>query len=269
MGTSFVVCANRLGLEVSIQGFDDKLDLFVIDFLEELLKFRIKPVRFEIHLGVYTNMLKDYPTRSLPTLLGLYFDMIIRQSYFSFEELLSALPEITIENTEALLNRILIHSKIEMLVHGNVVRLDAIQLGVKVFETIHQNKNVYPTDPLIILDRNRELCLPAGCTSEYTVVNNIHESHALLVYTQVGVCDLQMMTQLKLFQQLINAAFFNQIRMTEQLAYVTYVYIQSSFTGTMGLSMVIQSTHETEFLKSRLQAFVDSVDVRLMSALFS
>lgn len=150
----------------------------------------------------------------------------------------------------------------EVLAHGNVGKEEAIQLSEKFCQKLTKNKPPCPMNPFYLYDCNRDVQLPFG-TTEFAVSNANHENHGFLLYHQVSLQNLPQQALLELMHQLISEPYFNQIRMAEQLAYVTFVTLKVTMSGTMGLNILIQSAYSLKHLQSRVDAFLESLEVTL------
>ena len=230
--------------------------------IKELLNFSVDPSRYEIFRDIYINELKAFKSRSVTNMLHFYVEQIVTQNMWTADELLMASNDISIDIMFVLLKNILTHCQIEALVHGNILKEEAISTCQNVYNLISNAFKMYPLSTSILLDMNRDIQLNSGHRYEYTVRNDVQENHGLMIYYQIGLEDFNLRARLELFHQLISQPFFNQIRLAEQLAYMTFVQLKYSMSGTLGLCFTIQSAYSIHYLEERIDEFINSVEVK-------
>lgn len=261
VGSRWQISSNKFGLEITISGFNDKLDKFVCQVMQRLVDFQPSKEKLNTFVGIYRNTLESFKSRPLSALLIHFRENILMRSHWSNEELLGSVKSITKASISAILKNLLANCTIECLVHGNVTAKVALETCKKVQEIVQRVSPIIPVDVGIVFDLNRDVHLPDAQICQFDTTNEIHESHGLLIYYQVGLVECVEQAKLELFCQLIHAQFFNIIRMKEQLAYVTFCYTKTSMGGSMGLELLIQSSYTVRYLEERFEAFIESLYV--------
>jgi len=180
------------------------------------------------------------------------------------EELLLVFPHVDGEKAIALMKCIFANCQVETFCHGNVNKEDSIVLSKKVMHMITNGQKLCPMSDYIMFDQYRDVQLPIG-TSEMSLKHEQHESNGVIMFQQVGLQDcIKQLARLQLLHKMIQEPWFNQIRMAEQLAYVTFATLKMSSGGSMGLCFLIQSAYSLHYLESRIDAFLDSLEVCLV-----
>ena len=64
---------------------------------------------------------------------------------------------------------------------------------------------------------------------------------------------------LELFSQIINESCYNQLRTQEQLGYIVFSGVRRS-NGAQGFRVIVQSERHPEYLDSRIEAFLSSLE---------
>lgn len=264
VGIYYYVCGNKIGLEIGVRGFNDKLIDFIKALIEELSNYKVNPKRYKIFEDICYNTMDNFPTRPLLNQVATFRTYILGQTSWTMDELKEAMKEVSLDKVEALIHQVLSHFELEVFVHGNATNNEAIAVTRMVYDRLTTNTKYHPIDFRICYDMNREIRLPDQTIHEYRVNNSIHENNALLVYFQVGHETIELLAQMHLFNQIINEPFFNRIRMKEQLAYLTFVYVRHSWSGLLGFNIEIQSSYDLDYLEKRIQAFINNLEVSLI-----
>lgn len=214
-------------------GYNDKLDVLLIEILNKLIDFKIDPKKFEVFKEEYIRNLKNYPTLPMDRLLGYYTSLITSERYWGYEELLQTADDLTVESVRQFIPHFFSRLHIEALIHGNIEKSEAI----RVCDLIeNQLKTGLKTKPISLSQhfRNREIQLIDGSNFSFETINSIHETKAIQVYFQVGVQSTLSNVSLELLNQLIKEPFFNKLRTQEQLGYLTCAIIRRA-NGAQGL----------------------------------
>lgn len=213
--------------------------------------------------GLYINSLKIFDTWPISTMLYMYLDNILTANCWTFNELIEAFPHATDDKIMPLMRSIWSNCQVEVLAHGNIDQAEAVQLASKVSQLLNSNSQLKPyfSSLHLLYDKNRDIHLPGTC--EYALTNAFHENHGFLVHYQMGILNLQQQALLELMHQIISEPYFNQIRMSEQLAYVTFVSPKFTACGSVGLDILIQSAYELKYIESRVDAFLNSLEDHL------
>ena len=146
---------------------------------------------------------------------------------WSYEELIAALDNLTIESVTNMKKTIFSTFFIEAFVHGNVSKQGALS-----FCDLIENKLIghYKSIPLANHSNTnlREIVLEPGTFHRYETVIDIQKPKAINAYFQVSFDDLEEASKLQLVNQMISEPFFDILRTKEQLGYVTYSRVQTS-----------------------------------------
>ena len=98
--------------------------------------------------------------------------------------------------------------------------------------------------------------------SLYTTTNAVHKSSCIESYYQTGLQDTKLNMLLELFSQIINEGCYNQLRTQEQLGYIVFSGVRRS-NGAQGFRVIVQSERHPEYLDSRIEAFLGSLEKSL------
>ncbi|WAR20847.1 IDE-like protein [Mya arenaria] len=225
-------------LQLSVKGYNDKLDVLLMRVLEKMVTFEIDPKRYDIIKELYGRSLRNFDAEQ-PHQHAVYFTNV------SLEKLKLFIPQL--------------FSKmyIEGLVYGNVTRKSSLAM-CEMLEGILREK--VGTRELLPSQRRRlrEIQLPDGCYYVYQKTNGVHKSSSIEIYYQVGQQKTNTNMLLELFVQIISEPCFNVLRTKEQLGYIVFSGIRRQ-SGVQGLRVIVQSDKPPQYVEGRIEAFLDSM----------
>ena len=97
------------------------------------------------------------------------------------------------------------------------------------------------------------------------MANKDNNNSSLEYYCQVGdPSDVRLRATLALFAQIANEPCFDQLRTKEQLGYLVFSGARTS-VGQMGFRIIVQSERDSEYLQSRINAFLDQLMRQLLA----
>jgi insulysin len=148
----------------------------------------------------------------------------------------------------------------EVLVHGNIYKEDALKLTDMIESTL--KPRVLPQAQWKI---RRGLVLPPG--SNYIWKKQLKDpanvNHAIQYYLHVGSRgDYDVRAKVLLLDQIVHEPCFNQLRTKEQLGYIVYSGTWTSITQ-YGFYFVIQSEKTAPYLETRIEEFLKTVATTL------
>ncbi|KAF5876257.1 putative peptidase m16 inactive domain-containing protein [Botrytis fragariae] len=230
-GLNYSISESAQGLNIEIDGFNDKMSVL----LEE-------PYR---QINAFSRML------------------ISERSWAPFE-MLEELPAVTAEDLRSYSPELLRQMYIEILVHGNLHREDALSIAKLVESTLRPHRLPEAQWP-----PRRAIALPSGVNYLYERVlkNPDNVNHCLEYIISVGsISDRVQRAKLLLFAQIANEPCFNTLRTKEQLGYI--VNSDASVYATVGTwCIIVQSERNCKYLEERCDAFLVKLeqDLRAMT----
>jgi len=102
---------------------------------------------------------------------------------------------------------------------------------------------------------HREHKLKDGTTYEYNYVNEVHPTHSVMSFYQVGVQDatnFKLSALNDLFCHILEEPCFNVLRTKEQLGYIVSGGVRRSL-GTQGVRVIVQSEKNPSFVTGRIE----------------
>ncbi|KAH6980474.1 insulin-degrading enzyme [Ilyonectria destructans] len=248
------VSLDSRGLLVEINGYNGKLPVLLEQVATTLRDLDIKEDRFDIvkerRTREYNNMQLEDPYCQVKD----YTDCLnAEQREYIVEELAAELPNITVEAVRLFQKQMLAQFHIEVYVHGNMYREDALKVTDMV-ESILKPR-ILPQAQWPIL---RSLILPPGSNYVFnkTLKDPANVNHCIETWFYTGdKGDRGVRAKTLLIDQMIREPAFDQLRTKEQLGYVVFTS-ERFFSTTYGLRFLIQGEMRPEYLDSRIEAFL-------------
>ena len=177
--------------------------------------FKVDPVRFSLIKERLQRELKNQLFDAPNQHSKYYLSYLIQDKMWTNEEKLEVLQDIKYEDVEIFYPELLNQLFIESLVHGNVLKDDAIKMLQQV-EEILQPKAFVPSQ----LINYRAVIIPQGkrCVYQKDVHDPDNINSAIEYYIQVGdVMDKELRAKTYLLDQIVDEPCFDQLRVKEQL----------------------------------------------------
>ncbi|KAK6178603.1 hypothetical protein SNE40_013354 [Patella caerulea] len=256
-GLRYSLNCTQYGIHLNLGGYNDKQDILLQKILERLTSFRVDPKRYEIIKELYERSLKNFEANQPHSHVTYYTSVLMAEVFWTNQELLDSLEEVTLEKLEAFIPQLLSKLYIEALIYGNVSKQRAITI-METVETILTEK--IGTKPSLPSQRKRyrEIQLPDGCYYVYQKTNKVHKSSCIQIYYQTGIQEKQNNVLLELLCQVISEPCFNILRTQEQLGYIVMSGVRRS-SGVQGLRFIIQSDKSPLYLETRVEAFIQKM----------
>ncbi|KAG6014527.1 hypothetical protein E4U43_006434 [Claviceps pusilla] len=252
-GLSYVVGLDTRGLYLEISGYNDKLPVLLEQILVTIRDLPVKDDRFLIVKERLTRGYKNWQLQSSYRQVGDYVSWLNCEQDYLVEELAAELVDVSAEDVRQMQRQMLAQLYIEVTVHGNMYKGDALALTDMV-ESILKPRAL----PCLQWPISRSLVLPPG--SNFVYKKDLQDTAD--VNNCVETCfyvgdrgDRQLRARLLLIDQLIHEPAFNQLRTKEQLGYVVFSGMRS-FATTCGLRFLIQSEKTPEYVDRRIEAFL-------------
>lgn len=252
-GLDYSLDSSGMGLSVDISGYNDKMDVLLEKVLVSMRDLEVNPDRFKVVkerlLRGYRNYFFQQPYRQV----GDYTRWLGSDTGFINEECLAVIPDLTTEDIVSFGPQLLHQVHIEILVHGNLYKQDALRMTSLIESTLKSR-----TLPESQWQVRRNLMLPKGSDHTYrrTLGDPANVNNCIEYYLYVGYyMDNLLRAKLLLLGQLTDEPGFDQLRTKEQLGYIVFTGARMAQT-TMGYRVVVQSERSPEYLEERINAFL-------------
>lgn len=261
-GLQYSVGLDSRGLILDISGYNDKLPVLLEQVATAMRDLNISDDRFDIVKERLTRGYNNWQLQSSYHQVGDYTSWLNAEDRdFIVEELAAELSHITAEAVRLFHKQMLSQLFIEIYVHGNMYKEDALKITDMVESTL--KPRILPQAQLPIL---RSLILPPGSNYVFnkTLKDPENVNHCIETWFYVGdKGDREVRAKTQLLYQMIHEPAFDQLRTKEQLGYIVFSSFRH-FSTTYGLRFLLQSERDPVYLDTRVEAFLakfgDSLD---------
>ncbi|ORY69720.1 peptidase M16 inactive domain-containing protein [Pseudomassariella vexata] len=252
-GLQYNVTLDSRGLFAEVAGYNDKLSVLLEQVLITMRDLEIKDERFDIIKERLSRGYRNWELQQPFTQIGDYISWLTSEHDFVVDQLEAELPGITANATREFHKQLMSQMHIEVYVHGNLYKEDALKLTAMVEKTL--KPRILPKDQLPIL---RSLIFPPGSNFLYkkTLHDPANVNHCIEYYLHIGnKGDRVIRAKTQLLDQILHEPAFDQLRTKEQLGYVVFSGLRGCST-TYGFRFIIQSERTSEYLESRIDSFL-------------
>jgi insulysin len=254
-GLQYNVTLDSRGLFLDLSGYNDKLSVLLEQVLITMRDLEIKDDRFEIIKERLNRGYSNWELQQAYSQVSDYTTWLNSERDYVVEETAAELPGVTAEAVRQFQKQMLSQMHVEVYLHGNVYKEDALKLVDMVESTL--KPRVLPPSQWPII---RSLILPPGSNFIYkkTLKDYANVNHCIETWLYVGdKGDRMVRAKTLLFDQISHEPAFDQLRTKEQLGYVVFSGVRS-FSTTYGFRFIIQSEKTPEYLDSRTEVFLAS-----------
>ncbi|KAK2763223.1 Insulinase (Peptidase M16) [Arachnomyces sp. PD_36] len=252
-GLDYNLSADSFGLDIQVDGYNDKMPVLLEKVLVSMRDLEVKPDRFNIIkeqlARAYRNAEYQQPFYQVSESTR---NLTIERSWIN-DQYAAELEHIEAEDIAAFFPQIIGQAHVEVLVHGNLYKEDALTMTDLIESTLKCRP--LPQSQWFV---RRNLIFPPGSNYVYErpLKDPANVNHCIEYYLFVGLLsDAVLRAKLLLFSQMTSEPAFDQLRSQEQLGYVVWSGSRSAST-TMGYRVIIQSERTGKYLESRIDAFL-------------
>ena len=252
-GLDYTVSLDSRGLFLDISGYNDKLPVLLEQVAATMRDLCIKDDRFDIVKERLTRGYQNWQLQSSYQQVGDYMSWLNAERDYLVEDMAAELQNVTVDAVRLFQKQMLSQMFIEVFVHGNMHRSDALKVTDMVESMLKPRTLPRSQWPII-----RSLILPPGSNYVYkkTLKDPANVNHCIETWFYVGDRgDRQKRAKTLLVDQMIHEPAFDQLRTKEQLGYIVFSSMRN-FSTTCGLRFLVQSEKTPEYLDSRIEAFL-------------
>lgn len=262
-----IIDVNLESLLIHIDSYYDKIDIILDRIFENLIDLKFDESIYNHSIEYLKNELINFIYQPSLQKINEYFYEKIFNKYYTFEELLEVLEQITYQDFKNRFKKDILFwlqkSYIKVLIQGNITRYYIVKL-IEKFKFLINNNNIPSNKGIIKLipltSGEEELYLRKQFlrVEDTSIINVFFE----IGYIKKGVTKKwkRILSCILMIEILIRENFFYQLRTKEQLGYVvrTYVhYLGNIKNQFVGISFLIQSKKSPYILRKRIKSFVE------------
>ncbi|ORY56460.1 Metalloenzyme, LuxS/M16 peptidase-like protein [Leucosporidium creatinivorum] len=250
-GLSYTFETQGDGILLTVDGYNDKLHVLAKVVVEKMKELKVDEERLRLITDqlkrAYINYRLDQPYNHA----AFYTGYLTSETAWTRDAQLAALEDVTPANLQSYIAEVLSRLHVEMLVHGNMLKDEAIGLSKLV-------ENTFAPEPLTPeeLRSHRALVVPEGKYLRRVPVGNPENSNsAIEQFTYIGdIYDDLERAKLSVFATIVQEPLFDDLRAKQQLGYIVSSGSRRSI-AFMGLRVIVQSEKDAAFVESRVDAF--------------
>ncbi|CAG8771335.1 4153_t:CDS:1, partial [Acaulospora colombiana] len=207
-GISYNIYDKVDGISVSVRGYNDKIPILLEKILLYMKNFTGDPNRFTV---IKERLERNYRNSLLgaPYIRASYHhSCVFLNKMWTDREKLGVLEDITLNDVQLFYTELLAHLQIEALIHGNMLKDEALRLAQMVEDILRPK----PLSPSLITGL-RAIILPEGKNFIYQqdVYDQNNINSAIEYYIQGGdVMDVNLKAKFNLIAQISREPCFDQ-----------------------------------------------------------
>ncbi|CAD7699759.1 unnamed protein product [Ostreobium quekettii] len=249
----------RLGVEVLVSGFSDKLHLLIHRVFETMTNFKIEAKSFS---NVHEMVVRKYQNAHVKSAKHAHYLRLLILSPLSVQngEILQELSKLQPQDVMGFVTEFLSKIHVEVLVHGNHTAEEALALA-------RNARSQLGTGILEAKDREATQCLklPEGKLLLHRArAKNLEEQNsAIEVYFQGNIDEVRERVLAGMVEQLTAEPCFNILRTKEQLGYSVNSQIKATH-GVVGFAFSLSSgKYPPSYIEKRIDSFLEAFEKEL------
>ncbi|KAF9265707.1 hypothetical protein L218DRAFT_957335 [Marasmius fiardii PR-910] len=262
-GLKYDCASSSKGIYVALRGYNDKMGVLAGKVLERIKGLKADPERLKLVVEKNKKAWENFFMGQSYGLANYYTSYILSEKAWKIEELLRALPGITLDEIEKHAAFLLSQVHINMLVVGNVTQEEAVGIAEMVESGLGPLENDMEPGDL----NEFALVLPPGSNYTYSSIirNPAQANNALTYYVHFGeMNDARLRVVSSLLTQIMTEPAFNVLRTKEQLGYIVHCSgLLLSGSTLKGMRIIVQSEKRPHYLEGRVEAFLEGVKTML------
>lgn len=259
-GLEYSINHHSCGIDVNLGGYNDKMGVLLEKVLVSMRDLEVKDDRFDVIKERLELGLRNYefsePFKQIPA----YSRWLVNDRGWVTFQLLEELPAVTAQDVREFFPQLLKQTHIELLVHGNLYKEDALKITNLVESTLKPKRLPDWQWPV-----RRTLELPPGSDFRYERVlpNKENVNHCVDYTLLVGNnLDRPLRVKVLLISEIIDEPLFDVLRTKEQLGYIVGS-TAITMHNTLAWRCVVQSEREGAYLEKRIDAFLTGFEKKI------
>ncbi|KAK3939917.1 Metalloenzyme, LuxS/M16 peptidase-like protein [Diplogelasinospora grovesii] len=255
-GLQYSVALDSRGLFIEVSGYNDKLPVLLEQVLITMRDLEVRDDRFNIIKERLSRGYRNWELQQPWQQIGDYSAWLTAEHDHVVEELAAELPDIAADAVRQFRKELLSQMHMEIHVHGNLYKEDALKLTDMIESTLKPRKLPRTQWPI-----QRSLIFPPGSNYIWkkTLKDPGNVNHCIDYWLYVGdKADRHLRAKTLLLDQIVHEPCFDHLRTKEQLGYIVYSSCRASAT-TYGFRFIIQSEKTAPYLETRIEAFLVSM----------
>eukprot|EP01125_Pyxidicula_operculata_P014818 TRINITY_DN4988_c0_g1_i1.p1 TRINITY_DN4988_c0_g1~~TRINITY_DN4988_c0_g1_i1.p1 ORF type:complete len:953 (-),score=186.42 TRINITY_DN4988_c0_g1_i1:40-2898(-) len=252
-GLTFNLSNTNEGFTLQLKGYNCKQPVLLRKILEKLKNLHSTQDRFEV---IREKLQRSYDNNKFdpPYQIASYRALLcIDQPRWSIDDYLKESIDVTLDELEKFVPKLLEELYYECLIIGNVSKQDAddsIKLLHDIIGAKPLPKDKFKKKQLVKLADGKSYLHRVSSQNPKEVNSSIN------YYCQVGLSDIKTEAVASLFAACSSTSSFNQLRTVEQLGYIVWSG-QYESNGVTGFRVIVQSSEKDPvYLEQRIESWI-------------
>ncbi|PIA16735.1 STE23-like protein [Coemansia reversa NRRL 1564] len=252
-GLWFEVCDNVEGIQVHVNGFNDKLLRLLQTVMETLRGYQVEQAQFEVYKHEVQKQLDNVRHMQPHSHAQSSTNFLNQSMMWRYTDKLAEFEMVTRERLQHFIGALFEQTRVLMLVTGNFEEADALAAGKMTLAVL--GSRALPDYARRV---PRALLHGAGRFAWQARVPDPENGNSCVVMSIYAgqMADMRERVLLNLISLVLKEPFFDQLRTKEQLGYITYSTGRKHNGGQMTLRLVVQSEVSPAFVALRIARFV-------------
>lgn len=251
-GLNFDIVRTENGLQITIEGYNDKADLLFLDLIDSLKKQHPREQQFKLYKEILS---RQYQNASLDKPLFQIYDYlksILYKDYASQQSKALAIKKITFERFEEFFSTIFSKTFVEGMLYGNMAEAQAKHLSEQLLEALASGP--YPKS-----EQNKKavIVLPADKGPYFVECKTKAQGNAAILAIQQEPFSFKARAAQQILMQAMRAPFFETLRTKQQTGYIVTSRAEEFERHLFNVFAVQSNTHEGRDLLARFELFIE------------
>ena len=260
-GLEYSLSQGSTGIGVSVSGYNDKMSVLFEKICRVFRDVEIQEDRFAMIKERITRGYKDVEYMSPHQQVVQCAECLTVEGFYENSHLLNEIDSVTVEHVRAFHSSLVQEFHIEMLVHGNVHRGDALTMADMVVSILHPQELPQSQWPI-----RRSVMLPPAShyVHEHPLKDEHNVNHCVEYMLQIGhAADFESRARLLVFAEMTQEPAFDQLRTKEQLGYIV-LSGRATQEYTDFYCILVQSERPCNQLEKRIDSFLANFRAELV-----
>jgi insulysin len=258
-GLDFSLSANSRGIELGLEGYNDRMELLLDLILQTMAKPMFDDKRF---VNVKQELIKDWNNSQKQTPYRRLFDKlpaVLFEPYWDPLEMAKAIDKVTVADISHFSNQWRQGAELQALLYGNIIQSAASSWSNRLNILVQPGDDT--VEPARVLQLNNNKTIP-----EQPVTVD-HSDKAVMLYVQGKTDTLHDSAKMLLLRQVLQSNFYNELRTEQQLGYIVFV-TDMSLKEVPGSAFVVQSPqasvpHIQQSIQNFLATYIEQLPADL------
>ena len=221
-GLSYSLVPNSRGFDISVDGYDNKMQVLLSMVLDQIRQASVKSARFDSMKSEVLRQLQNAQQQPPFRRVMGQLPVSLFRPYWSNSQLIAAMQRVTFDDLVAFSQQWLQGARVKGLLYGNIHQAMINQWALSISRLPVMSEKTVAKSHVVKLP----LLLSSDSVSTQAVQRAItvdHNDKAVALYVQGTSDNLDDQAKMVLLRQVLETPFYNQLRTQKQLGYIVFL----------------------------------------------